>query len=258
MSSLPSAPNGSERVEHRSLTHQVGTRIVELIERSRLRPGDFLPSQAELCERFGVSRPIMREAMQSLVGSGVIEIHNGRGAMVAPINHDPLLAFFQRALQFERNAVIELMEMRKGIEVQSAVLAAERRTDEQIEEMRRIVGEMRTRLRDTDRYNALDLELHLAIVQATRNTMLYHLMASVRATLQDSIAQGFRHRQSDELLDRTQQLHEELVDAIASGDAGRSRQSMERHFDDAIEAIRTQPPVPEGAHVTDAASTKRR
>jgi GntR family transcriptional regulator, transcriptional repressor for pyruvate dehydrogenase complex len=241
--SSPAAPD-SERLAHSSLTVRVAERLVRLIEEDGLRPGDFLPSQAELSQRFGVSRPIVREAMQGLAGSGVIEVHNGRGAMVAPITGDPLRAFFRRALQFERKAVVELMEVRKGIEVQAALLAAERRTPEQLDAMRRIVEAMRLRLRDTAAYNALDLELHLAIVEAAANTMLLHLMASVRETLHDSITEGFRHRQTDELLARTQILHEQLVDAIATGDPTQAQRAMERHFDDAIEAIRTQTPTP--------------
>jgi GntR family transcriptional regulator, transcriptional repressor for pyruvate dehydrogenase complex len=244
MPTSPPAAPGSDRLTHSSLTARVGERLVRLIEEDGLRPGDFLPSQAELSKRFGVSRPIMREAMQGLAGSGVIEVHNGRGAMVAPLTGDPLRAFFRRALQFERKAVVELMEVRKGIEVQAALLAAERRTPEQLEAMRRIVEEMRLRLRDPAAYNALDLELHLAIVEAAANAMLLHLMTSVRETLHDSITEGFRHRQTDELLQRTQTLHEQLVDAIHSGDPTQARQAMERHFDDAIEAILTQPPAP--------------
>jgi GntR family transcriptional regulator, transcriptional repressor for pyruvate dehydrogenase complex len=238
------AAGGLDRLTHRSLSGRVAERLVRLIQEDGLRPGDFLPSQAELSERFGVSRPILREAMQGLAGSGLIEVHNGRGAMVAPIKRDPLLAFFRRALQFERTAVVELMEVRKGIEVQAALLAAQRRTPEQLDAMRRIVDEMRLRLRDTAAFNALDLELHLAIVDAAANTMLLHLMASVRETLHDSITEGFRHRQTDELLARTQTIHEQLVDAIESGDPSRARHAMERHFDDAIAAILTQPPTP--------------
>jgi GntR family transcriptional repressor for pyruvate dehydrogenase complex len=240
-----SSPPGSDRLRHSSLTARVAKRLVLLIQEDDLQPGDFLPSQAALSERFGVSRPIMREAMQGLAGSGVIEVHNGRGAKVAPINRDPLLAFFQRAVQFERKAVVELMELRKGIEVQAALLAAERRTPDQLDAMRRIVDQMRVHLRDTVAYNALDLELHLTIVEAAGNTMLLHLVASLRETLHDSITEGFRHRQTDELLARTQTIHEELVDAIDSGDPSLARRAMERHFEDAIEAILTQPAAPE-------------
>jgi GntR family transcriptional repressor for pyruvate dehydrogenase complex len=235
-----------EPLQRSSLADQVGARITDLIRKADLRPGEYLPSQGELCERFGVSRPILREAMKSLIGSGVIEVHNGRGAIVAPLNRDPLLGFFQRAVRYERNAVVELMEMRKGIEVQAAVLASERRSEEQVAGMQRILEQMGTCLHDPNRYNALDLELHLAIAEASANTMLLHLMASVRETLQNSIREGFRHRSSSPpRLSRTQSLHEELVTAIAEADPARTRTAMELHFDDAIEAIRTLPPVPD-------------
>jgi GntR family transcriptional repressor for pyruvate dehydrogenase complex len=228
-------------LDRRSLADQVAEQLLDLIRRDGLVPGDVLPSQATLSARFGVSRPILREAMRALVGSGVIVVRNGKGAAVAPISRDPLLHFFQRALQFERDAVVQLMEMRKGIEVQAAALAAQRRRPEEAARMRRIADEMREHLRDPDRYNALDLRLHLAIVEATHNRMLEHLMASVRETLHDSIQAGFRHRQGDGFLQRTQDLHEDVVAAIEAGERERARAAMERHFDDAIEAILTQP-----------------
>ncbi len=228
-------------LDRRSLADRVAAELIAQIRRDRLMPGDELPSQAELAERFGVSRPILREAMKSLVGSGVIEVRNGRGARVAPISRDPLLGFFQRALQYERDAVAQLMEMRKGIEVHAAMLAAERRSETQLERMRAIVAEMHAHLHEPDRYNTLDLRLHLAIVEATHNRMLEHLMASVRETLHDSIQEGFRHRQSERLLERTQVLHEDILDALGAGDPERARRAMERHFDDAIQAILTEP-----------------
>jgi GntR family transcriptional repressor for pyruvate dehydrogenase complex len=226
-------------LDRRPLSEQVAARLVGVIQDGPLAPGQFLPSQRDLCRSFGVSRPVLREALTSLVARGFIEVQNGKGARIVSRAPDPLVAIFRGAGSVDRGAVVELMELRRGIESQAAALAAERRTDEQVARLRSLLAEMRPSLHEPDRYNELDLQLHLAIAAATQNSMISHLMASLQETLRDTIRAGFRHRQEGAYLRRTQQLHEDVVDAIAEHQAVRARRTMERHFDDVIRAIRT-------------------
>src|SRR5512135_1083989 len=115
------------KIPHGTLADQAADRLLEYIEAQHLKPGDLLPSETSLAGSFGVSRPVIREALKNLEGKGIIEIVNGKGALVKPIDSDPLRLFFQRAMHLEKDAIIDLMEVRKGIEVEAAVLAAGRR-----------------------------------------------------------------------------------------------------------------------------------
>src|SRR5512138_2957949 len=126
-----------------TLAEQVTDNLLSFIEAQHLKPNDLLPSETSLAGSFGVSRPVIREALKNLEGKGIIEIVNGKGALVRPIDSNPLRLFFQRAMQFERNTMLELMEVRKGLEVEAAVLAATRRQPQDIEALEKTVVQMR-------------------------------------------------------------------------------------------------------------------
>ncbi len=224
-------------LQRRTLADQVATHLLERIDRQSLLPGSLLPSEAQLAADFGVSRPVVREAMRALEATGVVAVANGKGAIVRPLSGDPLSGFFQHAARVRREAVVELLEVRKGIEIQSATLAAERRTAEEAAEMRQLVAEMRDALREPQSYTERDVALHLLIARASRNLMLYHLVESIREPLQESIREGLQRRVSDEQMERVQELHERLIDAVASGDAAQAGQAMADHFDEAVTAI---------------------
>ena len=230
-------------LDRRTLSDQVSTQLMGLIQGGELSPGDFLASEHQLAREFGVSRPVLREALRLVAARGFIEILNGRGAIVRSLAPDPLLAVFQDAVTRQRGSLVELMELRSGIETHAAGLAAERRTDDEVERLVAIAADMAEHLDEFDRYNELDLQLHLTIAAASHNAMIGHLMASLHETLRTAISEGFRHRQSPSVLRRTQRLHTTIVDAIGDRDAARARRAMQRHFDDAISAIRTREPI---------------
>jgi GntR family transcriptional repressor for pyruvate dehydrogenase complex len=220
-----------------TLTEQVMAGVVELIDTQRLKDGDLLPPEATLAAEFGVSRPIVREGLKALMGMGIIEVVNGRGTRVKPLTSEPLRVFFERALFHDEQAVIELMEIRRGIEVQAAGLAAERRTKGDLRDLNEIVKEMRAHLREFDTYNSLDLRFHLRIAQAAHNGLIYHLMESIRHVLHRSIEEGFRRRQRNDLREKGQATHEVLVKELELGDREGARRAMEIHFDEAVRGL---------------------
>src|SRR5215510_14475461 len=109
----------STKLNRTTLVEQVAQTLVEFIESSHLMPGDTLPSTTKLATNFGVSRPVVREALKFLEAKGVIEISNGKKPMVKPITTEPLLGFFDRIVKVEHKALREFMEVRQGLEVQS-------------------------------------------------------------------------------------------------------------------------------------------
>jgi GntR family transcriptional regulator, transcriptional repressor for pyruvate dehydrogenase complex len=223
-----------------TLAEQVTENLLSYIETQRLRPGDLLPSETSLATSFGVSRPVIREALKNLEGKGIIEIVNGKGALVKPIDGDPLRLFFQRAMQIERNSILELMEVRKGLEVQAAILAASRRVPQELEQMERIVAEMRENLHDFEAYTRLDVEFHLLIAKASHNDMIVFLVESIRDALRNSISAGLRSRNRVAQLEELQNTHENLYRTLKQGDVDGARVIMTRHFDEAIAAMSGQ------------------
>lgn len=216
-----------------TLAAQLAERLTAFIMARGLRSGDALPSEAKLAAQFGVSRPIMREALRTLQAQGIITVTNGKGATVRPLTSDPLSTFFTWAMRFDEHALVDLLEVRKGLEVQAVALAAERRTPEEIAAMRATVATMAHHLHDADRYTELDYELHLQIATATHNAMLRHLVASIREPAKETIREGLRRQPNDQGRRRIQAGHERIVAAIATGDVEAAVAAMHRHLDGA-------------------------
>lgn len=225
------------KITRGTLAEQVTLRLLEYIENQKLRPGELLPSETSLSNGFGVSRPVIREALKNLEGKGVIEIINGKGALIRPIDSDPLRLFFQRAMQTERGTMLELMEVRKGLEVQAAALAAARREEKDLQVLKMVVEAMRQNMQNLDAYTRLDVEFHLRIAAASHNTMLVYLIESIREVLRNTIITGLQSRGSSLHVEAVQQTHESLLQALTQGDVEASRLAMVRHFDEAIQAI---------------------
>jgi DNA-binding FadR family transcriptional regulator len=219
-----------------TLAKQVAQHLLEHIRTHHLLPGASLPSETKLAAGFGVSRAVVREALKLLEARGILEIVNGKSATVRPISGEILLGFFQRAADFNRETFLELIELRRGIEIHSAMLAARRRTPEELAKMRDVVARMREQLRAPDAFSDLDVEFHLLIAAASHNGMLYHLVKSIRDSLKDSILEGLRNRH-DEDLENVQRRHEELLAALERGDAEEARRAMDDHFDEALKVI---------------------
>jgi len=148
-----------------------------------------------------------------------------------------LTTLFRRAISLDHEHVLELLEVRRGLEVESAKLAAMRRRSDTCEAMRRLIASMRLRVGEQQQYVEYDLELHLLIASATENSLLYHLIDSIRHSLAETMEEGLRQRISRAELEVVQRTHEAVVEAICAGDAAAAAAAMIAHFDDAVAAI---------------------
>ncbi len=225
------------KISRGTLADQVADRLLEYIEAQHLKPGDLLPSETSLVASFGVSRPVIREALKSLAGKGIIEIVNGKGALIRPIDSDPLRLFFQRAMQMEYGTMLELMEVRKGLEVQSAMLAAQRRDAQDLEGIRRVLQAMREKQGDLEAYTRLDVDFHMRIAAASHNTMMVSLVESIRDALRNTITAGLQSRGQSLQFENIQLAHEQLYETLVASDVQAAMQAMSQHFDEAILAM---------------------
>ena len=220
-----------------TLTEQVVAGLIALIEQGELAPGTLLPSETKLAQEFGVSRPVVREALRALAAKDVVAIANGKGAIVRPISSDPLRDFFHRALRVHHATAVELLEVRRGIEVESATLAAQRRTAAELEELQQILPELGAALHDPAAFVAVDTRFHLLVASASHNPMLYHLIESIREPMQDSMRAVSRQRVSREQHEFALTAHARIVAAIARGAPEDAGSAMAAHFDEAIRLI---------------------
>ena len=229
--------NDSEQALNRqTLADQIAQRILNRAVASGVRPGDALPGETVLAAQFAVSRSAIREALKWLSGRGYIQIMNGRSARVQALDDGNLRAYFSHALHVEGVPFAELMEARKSIEIQSATLAAQRRTQSQVNELFEVIIQMRAELdkHHSDAYVDLDVDLHMQIARAAHNVVVQHLISAIRGTLNVAVHESLYRRRTRVQLMRVHELHEAIVSEIRLGNADGAGRAMQIHFDEAL------------------------
>lgn len=172
-----------KRVTKISISEEIAKQIMDLISRGELKPGDHLPSERELCKDFGASRSSLREALRCLSIVGVLDARVGEGTSVAQDGERFLRKIIEWRLITEQHDIENLLVVRMALEGVSAANTARLATAEQVEKLRRIIKKMQSSIDDEKAYAALDLEFHVALAEASGNTLVSNLIELVRSQL---------------------------------------------------------------------------
>jgi GntR family transcriptional repressor for pyruvate dehydrogenase complex len=221
-----------------TLVEQTVDRVQSYVLSRQLQPGDTLPSEMRLAEALGVSRPVVREALRTLVGRGMLTIANGRNAIISPVTATALVHFFERATQLNAVTVLELLEVRRGIEVQSISLAAQRRTTDHIAKLHVLLDAMWDARYDLPLYSELDAQLHLQFAAASQNQMIYYFVESLGDALRQVSLAGLQHRRNRAELDEVHEMHKQLVFAVVTQNSTLAESAMALHVESAMVALR--------------------
>ena len=224
-------------VERKTLATQIAEDLLDQIYSNEMKPGDVLPAEVELARRYGVSRPIVREALRSLRGQGYLESVPGRGAIIRRPAPEVLENLFTWIMQGDTRTWIDLQRVRRVLESESARWAAFNHNPRTLGAIREALEMMEEHTEDTEEYNRLDIRFHAAIAEASENTFLIYLIESIRSSLMTSL-RSLRYRLPHELVPSIQCAHERIYTAIARRDTESAVHAMEQHFDDVIERIR--------------------
>ncbi|TFY97709.1 FadR/GntR family transcriptional regulator [Ramlibacter humi] len=223
----------------RSLAHDLVDSLAGEIRAGRLRPGDKLPTESEFMKTWGVSRTVVREALSRLQAAGAVETRHGIGTFVlAPaagqgFRIDP--AELATAVD-----VLAVLELRISLETESAGLAAQRRTDWQLQGLRAALDDLENASTQGDAIGP-DLRFHIAIAEATGNRYFADIMAYLGATLIPRARINSPRIAMEDLpqyLRRVNREHEEIYEAIARRDAESARAAMRLHLTNSRERLR--------------------
>ncbi|MEI3856050.1 MULTISPECIES: FCD domain-containing protein [unclassified Ensifer] len=226
----------NNHVRGTSLAAKISAALRRELTEGVFRPGDRLPSESALTKEYSVSRTVVREAIAILRADGLVEARKGAGIFALETQQDKNQPFKDLATQ-RISSVIELLELRTVFEVESAGLAASRRSAAQIEailEAHHRVGEC---LQAGAPTRDADFELHLAIAEATQNRRFPEFLQLIRSgiiprgELQGS-APGSRPKDYNLHL---QEEHGQIVDAIIEGNAEAARERMRAHLRGSLE-----------------------
>jgi DNA-binding FadR family transcriptional regulator len=206
-------------VGRRGAVADVLARLQAQITEGEYKLDERLPSESELCKTFGVSRPVIREALVSLQALGLTASQPGIGTFVVSDRvRAPLL--------LGRYSPANVREVRRCIEIPAARLAAERRTDRDVGEMAAILA----RMEDADnpaRRNQLDASFHIAIARSSGNPLIVKLVEELRSVLEEhSLAAArapYRRRAAAE-------EHRAIYDAMVDRDPAAAAAAMEAHL----------------------------
>lgn len=237
---------GREEVKRNLLSDQVAGRIEASILSGSFEPGGSLPSEAELTEQFGVSRAVIRDATRFLAARGLVEVRQGRRPTVLGLSAIMPRHFFGMVLSSDKDALLELVEVRRSLEVTNARLAAASATEDDVRKMQGAIDEMKALLRDsvgsTPRdpaaYDEADLGFHEGLAAATGNRFLRLLIEALGEPLRASRVES-RHGHSLRGLRPLQSVeaHQKILDAVSAGHSEAAGREMEAHLASALEDL---------------------
>lgn len=222
-------------IQKTNLSDEVISRIMRLLADGALKPGEQLPAERDLAARLGVGRSSLREALKSLTLMGILEVRPGEGRFVRPTQTPAFLKSLEFALLMGRRHTQELVEARFILEPEIAALAAERATPEDLDQLEATMQRMRAAvLRDPERFVDSDVEFHVVLARAARNSVLFHVMQTIRELLHvwiDRVA-----RMADNM-PRTVEEHEGVLAAVRARNGPAARDAMARHLRRATERL---------------------
>lgn len=201
-----------------------------LIREGKLVPGDRLPSERSLCERFGVSRVTVREALRVLEAGGLVEIRVGArgGAFVTKPSSERVGEGLAELMTLAPMTAADVTEARIVFEVGILPLVVERATDEDIADLRELVDQGMSALTDGSYTMAMSAAFHVRVASSTHNPAIEMLVHSFHGPLLMSLQQA---KVAAPLMGpRGAQEHSEIVEAIERRDAERARAIMTRHL----------------------------
>ncbi len=217
-----------------SLVERATTELRRQIQEGSWALGERLPGEMELARLLGVGRSTVREAVRTLVAAGQLEARHGAGTFVASRE-----SVSEWDLSLRRACVADVYEVRIGLELQASELAAHRRTSEDIEAMR-AAWTARQSARDRAGFVDADLALHRAVIAATHNPVLIEVFDSFSSALRHALLDLADDHELRDAAERaaTTDAHQDLIAAIAAGDAAAAQTATRANVARTLEQLR--------------------
>nr|WP_043530320.1 FadR/GntR family transcriptional regulator [Halomonas xinjiangensis] len=227
-------PTPKTRAAKPRLTEQIATELRDQIQRGELSPGERLPSEAKLIEAYGVSRTVIREAVSALKVEGILASRQGAGVFVQrtaikePMPEAPFSGSYEQL-----SDIIEVLELRMAVEIESAALACQRMTFAHQARLYEALKRMGAEVAEGHLGAEADYQFHLAIAEATNNPHYVEFLkflgnktiprARVTRTAESPEAQ-------QEYLEKLLEEHRLIFEAIVSRDPDNARHAMRSHL----------------------------
>jgi GntR family transcriptional regulator, transcriptional repressor for pyruvate dehydrogenase complex len=216
------------------LYEQIVQQIEESIVKGSLKPGDQLPAERELAQRFGVSRTAVREAVKALREKGLVEAYSGRGTFITDGT--------TQAVRQSLDLMVKIGQPEGSSHLaEVAALAAIRIQEPELATMREAVAVMDRARQDPDAYIEADLDFHLALAEGAANPLILSLLDSIVGLLREQRLRIFQVPGGPE---RGQFHHKRILDAVEHHNSEEARKAMRSH----LEQVHEDCQAPTGKH----------
>jgi GntR family transcriptional repressor for pyruvate dehydrogenase complex len=217
-------------ISPKRISDQVFDQLRELIFHGDLKPGQKIMTERELADILNVSRNSVREAINKLVALRFLEQRQGQGTFVCSIDEAvqiPLAA----VMESQDASLIDLLEMRLGIECNAASLAAKRAVASDLEAIDKAIAHMEADIAAGGLGTEGDLAFHMAIASATKNPLQIYIMKNVATFLHVGIRESLLHlyEEPENVVEILRQ-HQAICQAIRGGDADAANKAMKNHI----------------------------
>jgi DNA-binding FadR family transcriptional regulator len=210
---------------------KVMTQIISFIQKRGYSPGERLPSERDLAERFAVGRGLIREALTTLETVRYIERRPNSGVFLhrlpSEMSLEALSLYSSLGLPLAPQDMAESLEVRRILEVKAVKMACDRRTQEDIDSLRAVLAASQKAIDEGRSIATLDYEFHLAIFKATRNNILVRIVRPFYTILMDPRKAFFKNPENCRI---SHSHHVKIVDAIVDRDVDRATRMMEEHI----------------------------
>lgn len=217
-------------VKNTKVYEQVIEQIKEMIVSGKLKKGDRLPPERELVEQLQASRASIREALRALQIIGLIECRQGGGNYIRESFENSLFEPLSIMFILQNSKPEEILELRKIVEVETVVLAAEKITDEELAEIGALIEKLKEST-DEEQSSKLDRELHYKIASSSRNFLVVSILGAV-SSLIDSFIKDARERilKEYENKDVLIKQHEDVYKALLEHNKEKAASAMSKHL----------------------------
>jgi len=223
-------------IKYTRASDKIVNQVKNLISEGTLKPGDRLPAERELIKQFGVSRPTLREALKSLIAMGFLDVNQTKRTFVKSMISERMEDPLSLLIKTDTQKIFDLIEVRKALESWSAFVAAKRATEDDIKQLESIIKEMREASEIGRSWEKEDADFHLAIAQATHNTVQTHIMSTIYDLLRESVARVFTDRvKVKKLLNQ----HYRIFTAIKNHSPEKARDRTLEHLDYVDSEVKT-------------------
>ena len=214
------------KIKFQSRSDLLVDKITNSIINGELSIGELLPPENKLCEIFGVSRSILREAIRALVSKGLVEVKQGHGTFVRLPRIEIPEEAVRNYLMTNPFSLQQLMEIRTPIEMEAARLAAERREEKHLDLMEESMQILSTES-SVDAYADADEFFHQAIIDASKNPLFRIMIRSIMVNLHVGRQLSIRHFGTEAFIEE----HQAILDAIRNMESIKAATKMKEHME---------------------------